>query len=255
MVDEYTRYLEEKGRRKHRGLSRFKLKVIGDVLLFLSAASVTLMPMLLGAPTAQNMGSLTVSVLCEAVSWVAIPIYAWLLYTGFDHTHSWLRYGLQLLALALVSEVPYDMVTFGSFFDMRSQNPVFGLVIALIVLVLLEVLQDYGKGLRITLSIVVIIVGLLWDWLFRIGQSQAMLNIGMVTLGMALIFFYLHARENTMMFTAALLGAVCFITPGIGVAFLHYRNDEIGYRHTWTKWAFYAVYPLMMLVCGLVVVR
>ena len=102
MVDEYTRYLDERKQRKHRGLSRFKLKVIGDVLLFLSAASMTLMPMLLGAPTEENMVSLTATVLCEAVSWIAIPIYAWLLYTGFDHTRSWLRYGLQLLALALV---------------------------------------------------------------------------------------------------------------------------------------------------------
>lgn len=255
MVDEYTRYLDERKQRKHRGLSRFKLKVIGDVLLFLSAASMTLMPMLFGAPTEENMVSLTATVLCEAVSWIAIPIYAWLLYTGFDHTRSWLRYGLQLLALALVSEVPYDMVTFGKWFDMRSQNPVFGLVIALIVLVLLEVLQDYGKGLRITLTIVLVLVGLLWDWLFRIGQTQTMLNIGMVTLGMTLVFYYLHARENTMMFTAALLGAMCFLTPGIGVAFLHYRNDEIGYRHAWTKWAFYAIYPLMMFACGLVIMR
>ena len=172
MVDEYTWYLDERKQRKHRGLSRFKLKVIGDVLLFLSAASMTLMPMLHGAPTEENMGARTATVLCEAVSWIAIPIYAWLLYTGFDHTRSWLRYGLQLLALALVSEVPYDMVTFGKWFDMRSQNPVFGLVIALIVLVLLEVLQDYGKGLRITLTVVLVLVGLLWDWLFRIGQTQ-----------------------------------------------------------------------------------
>ena len=43
MMDEYAKYLEEK-KAKPKGLSTFKLKVIGDVLMFLSAASMTLVP-------------------------------------------------------------------------------------------------------------------------------------------------------------------------------------------------------------------
>lgn len=35
--------------------------------------------------------------------------------------------------------------------------------------------------------------------------------------------------------------------------FLHYRNDELGYRHTWTARVFYALYPLMLVVCALAV--
>ena len=28
------------------------------------------------------------------------------------------------------------------------------------------------------------------------------------------------------------------IMPGIGVAFVHYYNGELGYKRQWTKWAF-----------------
>ncbi len=66
MMDEYAKYLEEK-KAKPKGLSTFKLKVIGDVLMFLSAASMTLVPKFLGAPSTDDMGVLTVVVLCEAI--------------------------------------------------------------------------------------------------------------------------------------------------------------------------------------------
>ena len=251
MMDEYAKYLEEK-KAKPKGLSTFKLKVIGDVLMFLSAASMTLVPKFLGAPSTDDMGVLTVVVLCEAISWVAIPIYAWLLYTGFDRTRSWFKYGMRLFILALVCEVPYDMVTFGPdhLFDFRSQNPVFGLVVALVVMVLLDAVEDLKTGVRVTLSVLLVIIGLLWDVLLRVGQSQAILNIGSLTLGFCVIYYYLHRRENTMMLTAATLGAVSGIAPGFGVAFLHYRNGELGYRHFWTPWVFYAVYPAILLACA-----
>lgn len=253
MANEYEMRQEQRARRT-RGLSEFRLKVIGDILMFLSAASMTLIPKLFGATSTDDLGILTVVVLCEAISWVAIPIYAWLLYTGFDRTRSWLKYGVRLTVLALICEVPYDMVTFGPhvMFDMRSQNPVFGLVIALAVLVLLEQIDDLRPAIRIPLSVLIIAIGLLWDFLLRIGQSQAMMNIGMLTLGMCVVFYYLNKRENMMMMTAAGLGALSFIAPALGVVVLHYRNGELGYRHAWTKWAFYATYPLILIVCAVI---
>lgn len=126
----------------------------------------------------------------------------------------------------------------------------FGLVVALVVMVLLDAVEDLKTGVRVTLSVLLVIIGLLWDVLLRVGQSQAILNIGSLTLGFCVIYYYLHQRENTMMLTAATLGAVSGIAPGFGVAFLHYRNGELGYRHFWTPWVFYAVYPAILLACA-----
>ena len=124
-------------RRKHRGLTVFQLKVIGAVALFFSAGSTTIVPLFFGSDL-NNMTSLTAVVLSEVASWFAIPIYAWLLVRGFRETHNRVAYGVQLLLLALICEVPYDFATSGKTFDFNSQNPVFGLFIAFVVLAALE---------------------------------------------------------------------------------------------------------------------
>lgn len=185
-------------RRKHRGLTVFQLKAIGAV-----------------------------------ASWFAIPIYAWLLVRGFRETHNRVAYGVQLLLLALICEVPYDLATSGKTFDFNSQNPVFGLFIAFVVLAALEwVAARYQKAMRVVLSV-------------------GLMSIGSVTLGFVLIFTLMRQYENSMMFTAGLFGAVMMIAPGVGVAFVHYYNGKLGYKHQWTKWAFYAVYPVILIICAI----
>ena len=145
MVDEYTRHLERNKEVKGKGLSQFRMKVLADVLLFFSPFSVAVLPHIVGTPSRENMFALSVCVIGEAISWASIPMFAWLLYQGFEWTgNAWL-YGLRLLVLALVCEVPYDYVVFGSAFDMRSQNPVFGLVVALIVLGILDLMYACAR--------------------------------------------------------------------------------------------------------------
>lgn len=39
---------------------------------------------------------------------------------------------------------------------------------------------------------------------------------------------------------------------GVGVAFVHYYNGKLGYKHSWTKWMFYAFYPVILLICAAV---
>ena len=75
--------------------------------------------------------------------------------------------------------------------------------------------------------------------------------IGAVTLGFVLIFTLMRQHENSMMFTAGLFGAVMMIMPGIGVAFVHYYNGELCYKRQWTKWAFYAAYPVILIFCAI----
>lgn len=249
-MDEYSYSLQQRQGRKtaRKGLSRFKLKVLADILLFMSIASTTIVPLFVGEPSADNMTALTAAVICEAISWASIPLYAWFLYTGFRETSNAGFYLLRLVILACVCEVPYDMVTYGKPIDWSSQNPVFGLAIALVVLWLLDSLERYSKSVRIVLSVLVILVGLLWVMMFNIGSAQALINIGVLTLGLCVIYYYFDGKENTMMLTAGMLSAMFMVIPALGVVALHYRNNEYGERHKWTKWAFYAVYPVFLLI-------
>ena len=171
---------------------------------------------------------------------------------GCRETHSRVAYGLQLFILAVVCEVPYDLCTSHKAFDFGSQNPVFGLFIAFVVLAVLDwVAARYQKSMKIVLSVGLVLIGLLWDLLLRVGLRQHMMSVGSVTLGFVLIFTLMRQHENSMMFTAGLFGAVMMIMPGIGVAFVHYYNGELGYKRQWTKWAFYAAYPVILIFCAI----
>lgn len=238
-----------RAKKKRHGLTAFQLKAIGAVALALSAGSATIVPLFFGSDT-NNMTSLTAMVLSEVISWFAIPIYAWLLVQGFRATRSRIAYGLRLFALAVACEVPYDLTTSGKAFDLGSQNPVFGLFIAFAVLAALDwVAARYQKAAKVVFSVLLVLIGLLWNLLLRIGLRQHLMSIGAVTLGFVMIFKLMRQYENSMMFTAGLFGAVMMIAPGVGVAFVHYDNGELGYKHSWTKWIWYAVYPIVLVIC------
>lgn len=73
---------------------------------------------------------------------VAFPIYAFLLVEGYCHTRDWRRYGARLGIFALVSEIPFDLVTTGSMFSPMVQNVFFTLLIGLLTLKALDFLGN-----------------------------------------------------------------------------------------------------------------
>ena len=99
-------------KRRRKGLSVFRLKMIGALFMALGVAGVSVLPAMLGDPT-QDMAALTVVVACTAASWCAIPIYSWLLFDGYRHTGSIGKYVLRLFIVAVVSDVPYDLIMTG----------------------------------------------------------------------------------------------------------------------------------------------
>ncbi|MBW3079477.1 TraX family protein [Bifidobacterium simiiventris] len=238
--------------RRRRGLSVFRLKVIGAVFMALSVASTTVIPLIFGAPAADNMTGLTAAVVCEVASWCAVPIYSWLVYNGWKHTRNRMQYAGRLFVVAMLAGLPYDKIMTGHWFDAHTHNPVWGLFFAYVVLVAVDwIARHYAGAVRWVMTVALILAGVLWNVMLQIGVSQRVMYTGVLALAFVLVFYFLSAHENTMMFTAGLLGAVMCITPGIGVAFLHYRNDRLGYEQPWAKWVFYALYPAMLLLGAL----
>ncbi|TCD54209.1 ABC transporter permease [Alloscardovia theropitheci] len=240
-----------------RGLSHLRLKIIATVLFAFSLLSGVIINsgINIQSSSATDMTNLTTAVLFEAISWTAIPLYAWLLVEGYKHTHNRWLYGIRLFILALVCELPYDKVTTGHWVDWNSQNPVFAMVIALAALALIDYYAAEGSRMRWLVITIIALFGLLWMIIGHIGVRQRIMQSGILLFLLVLIFHLLDKRENTMMMTAAILGACFFITPALGVAVLHYHNDTLGYdahKSPWIQWAFYAFYPLLLLVSTII---
>ncbi len=234
---------------RNRGLSDLWLRITGLVLVAVSAFGGAFerkgLPADLRTATASQ---LTAVVVLEAVSWIAIPIFAWLLYRGFVRTRNVGRYAGRIAVLAVVSEVPYDLATTGRPWDPSSQNPVFALLVALVVLWAVDRLRR-GPVRRTGLSVLVIVAGVLWLTIFDVGLRLGVMPAGVVLLLFCLVFYYLHDKENTMMAAGGVLGAVAFVLPALGVAILHFRNDQPG--RPYPRLLFYVLYPAVLLGAGL----
>ncbi|MBQ4066272.1 MAG: hypothetical protein IJD22_01385 [Clostridia bacterium] len=76
----------------------------------------------------------TAAIGMRAASAIAIPIFASLICREFENKKIKGKLLLALLFIALVCELPYDMLNSGMPFDAKGSNPVFGVLLSLIIL-------------------------------------------------------------------------------------------------------------------------
>ena len=75
---------------------------------------------------------------------LAFPLYCFLVAQGFRHTRDIRAYARRLLLLALISEVPFDLLIFGRISSAMEQNVVFSLLLGLLALYAVRMLE--GKS-------------------------------------------------------------------------------------------------------------
>lgn len=72
---------------------------------------------------------------------LAFPLYCFLLVQGYGHTRDLRAYARRLLLLALLSEVPFDLLIFGRPACFAEQNALFSLLLGLLALSLADALR------------------------------------------------------------------------------------------------------------------
>lgn len=128
---------------------------------------------------------------------IAFPLYGWFLVQGYTHTRNVRKYAYRLLAIALISQVPFSL----AFRDL-SLNVVFTLLLGLLCLRVLD-RKDFSesdKGWRMIglmlLSVVIPmdygIYGLLLILLYRYMKGWKLMGLHLMMEG---LFFLLAGRE------------------------------------------------------------
>lgn len=120
----------------------------------------------------QLMDVATVALILQMIYECAVPIFAFLLVEGFCHTGNYRKYLLRVLAVALVSELPYNLAMGGGLWVPGSRNPVFSVVIGLIVLYFY---RRYGEknGRNFAIKAMVTVAAVLWVGMLRIDDGLA----------------------------------------------------------------------------------
>ena len=196
------------------------------------------------------------------MTWVGrltFPLYAFLIAEGFFHTADRRRYALRLLGLALLSEIPFDLIQFSTPFFPFHQNTVFTLLLGLWAISGLDRARQEPTPRRIILG------------LLTLAAACLLGGIGFVDYGvmgvLTVVLFYLlrdfplarlaqlaaMVLLNIVFFKGQTIPLLGFDFPTQGFAVLALvpiwlYNGKKGFGGKGFQWASYLFYPVHLLV-------
>lgn len=218
-------------------LNTFGVAVIQRPLLGLENFTTNDALLLALQPGTKLFGLSTVAIACTMLSTLALPIYAKLLVEGFNHTADVGQYLARLLLCAFLSEIPYDMAMRGRLFDFSTQNPVWGLAVILLLLMLLRryaLPHDGAKKLMI--GALLAVAAAVWVILI---QSQ----LGLPLLLLSLLFWIFEDDDLCTMLGGIPMTLLQFPAP-FGLLFVYWYGGQKGAED---RSRFYWLYPAQLL--------
>lgn len=245
---------------RSRGVTRQGLRIWGLLFIVLgTAGQCILQNAMLGVNSASpeellvlmenpdNMAKATVAIVLQFVLACAIPIFSFLLVEGVQHTSSMKNYFLRVAGVALLSEIPFNLAMSGKWLDLDSRNPVFGMVLAL---VMLYIYRHYaGVSVKnVLIKILVLVVAIFWVEMLRIHEGAA------VAVMVAVLWSLRNKRAWQVlagcaaMFVCTVFSLFYLVAP-LMFMMVHFYNGEPGECN---KLVNYLAYPVLLLVIGLV---
>lgn len=188
---------------------------------------------------------------------LAFPLYCFLLTQGYLHTRSRLAYGKRLLILALISEIPFDLLIFASPVSAAEQNVLFSLLLGLMALYAADTLRS--RPLHAWLAVMAVCVcamaaNVSYGWLGPVlclaayfGRSSRSRLIFSMTGALGL-----YSVSLALSGVAASWVLVSLCAPLALLPMLLY-NGKPGPRAPMLSFLFYAAYPLHL--AALVIIR
>ena len=172
---------------------------------------------------------------------IAFPIFCFFLVEGFCYTSNVKNYAKRLFLFALLSEIPFDLGFYGTFWTIKGQNVFFTLFIGLLAMVFLKEAQEKITNptkLIIARLIIVIFACAIAVLLATDYDMKGVLSI---------VALYL-CRSKEQRLLQLIIGAITFLwEPYALIAFvlLYFYNEKRGKQ---PKYLFYGFYPIHILV-------
>ena len=192
------------------------------------------------------MGLVTLSLVLTAMESCAVPIFAFLLVEGYSHTRSYKKYLARVVVLALVSEVLYNVTMSGSFVDMHSRNPVWCVVLGLILLGLFRYVDERMGGKKV-MRVIMAVAGILWAHMLKV-------EYGIFYLAVMLTLWVMRDKPQFRLFVGMGVTALCtalspfYLAATMGFMAIHFYSGEKSDSSS----AFnYIAYPAMLLICAM----
>ncbi len=190
------------------------------------------------------MSMVTLSLVLQAVESCAVPIYAFLVVEGYQQTSDLKKYFIRVLTIALVSELLYNIVMDGKLFAFSTRNPVWGVVLSLIMLYFFRYVDERMKGSRF-MKVMVVVMSFLWSNMLSIEHGSIMVIL-------VSILWLMRKKPQFRVFVGCGAAAVCsllspfYIAAAMGFLLVHFYNGEKGEGSRTVR---YLAYPAILLGC------
>ena len=168
------------------------------------------------------------------LSYVGLPIYAFLTVEGVKHTANMGMYLLRTLIAFLITEPFYDYVRQGTLFE--AQNVLLSILVTQVMLYyLMKVTADKLWGFA--LKAILVVAAVFWS-AFVQGQY------GVAIVLMSAVFYFFRDKKLFWNVGITALSVATYISPVVALLFInHYDGEPPKYN----KYFFYAVYPLIWI--------
>lgn len=199
---------------------------------------------------------------------LAFPVFAFQIVEAFYHTSNRRKLMLRLFVFALISEIPFNLMTGGSFIYPFHQNVMFTFLIAMAFLFFIEKAKNSGKKWKFVLAVCISAAagfflgtlcmvdyfgfGVLTVFLFYLCRGFRFAWVGQLV-GMYVINCVLMGG----LVIPINIGSLYLEIPQQGIAvlallFIWLYNGKRGIHSKGIQIAYYAFYPVHMLILALI---
>lgn len=243
------------GEKHLKGIDRFTIKWVAMISMFIDHVGS-------GLVHKDTVAGQAVGICFNTIGRMAFPLFVYLLVDGFTRTKSKPKFFLRLLLFAVISEVPFDLMSSGRILNIGYQNVMWTLLFGFAFmwatqLVLEDKFFDGVRGIALVIPVLVGALFLLCGYAFRTDYSL----YGVLCVIVQYIFVFIskkkpviaHIRTDVLgLFFVILILTVMnhseiFAAPALLLVMNYYRKAD----KKMPKWIGYAFYPAHMLMIGL----
>lgn len=195
----------------------------------------------------QAMALATCALVLQALETCAVPLYALMLVEGVQNTSDFPAYFKRILGLSVLCELPYNLAMHGKLLFFSDRNPVFALVMCLVMLYLFSRFPE-GKKANTLVKMIITIAAILWCEMLKIEYGSATVLIVSVMWAF---------RKNSLYrnFAGAAAAIVCtvmsmyFLAAPMAFMIIHGYDGE---KSTNSRRVNYLAYPVMLAAVAVI---
>ena len=213
------------------------LKMIAVVTMLIDHIAAAL---LFNIVLKQGTGGVVYSVYAfmRSIGRIAFPIYCFLLVEGFQKTRNRKKYAFRLLLFAFLSEIPFDLAFYGTFWNSKNQNVFITLLLGFFVMATFEKIEKSKQSIGFIwvekIFILALVAGFS-EWIFCDYGAYGVVAIALLYL------FRCNKKEQIVAGCISFLWELPALLAFIPIGF--YK----GKRGFQMKYFFYFFYPVHLL--------